>query len=207
MGKLPFKKRPGSKRFKRTISNKLRKNNGIRVPEVRVIGPDGKQIGVIPTREAQALAKKHQLDLVEVSPGTRPPVCRILDYGKYMYELSKKQKESKTTTSKLKEVKFRINIDTGDYMTKLRRAEIFLFKGNKLKVSLMFRGREMQHKDLGMDIVKRTLKDLEHMGHADAEPRSAGRNISVTLSPVAVNQRKLKYTGQEDDAPVEDSER
>jgi len=206
MGKLPFKKRPGSKRFKRTFTNKLRKNNGIRVPEVRVIGPDGKQIGVIPTREAQALAKKHQLDLVEVSPGTKPPVCRILDFGKYMYELSKKQKESKTTTSKLKEVKFRINIDTGDYMTKLRRAEMFLFKGNKLKISLMFRGREMQHKDLGMEIVVRTLRDLAHMGHADAEPRSAGRNISVTLSPLAVNQRKLKYTAQEEDAPKEDSE-
>ena len=206
MGKLPSGRRPGGKRFKRPVSTRLRKNEGIRVPEVRVIGPDGKQIGVIPTREAQALAKKHRLDLVEVSQGTKPPVCRILDFGKYMYELSKKQKESKTTKTKLKEVKFRINIDHHDYMTKLRRGEQFLFKGNKLKVSLMFRGREMQHKDLGMIIVNRTLADLEHIGHADAPPRSAGRNISVTLSPLAANQRKLKYSKQDDDVPEENSE-
>lgn len=156
-------------------------------------------IGVMPTKKALDLAKSVGLDLVEVSPNSRPPVCRILDFGKYMYEQSKKQKESKSTSQKLKEVKFRVKIDTHDYMTKIRRAEDFLDKGNKLKLTLMFRGREMEHTNLGFETVKRAIKDLESMATADNEPRLAGRNISVTLSPLPSSRRKKKFG----DEPVE----
>ncbi|MGE9296531.1 MAG: translation initiation factor IF-3, partial [Puniceicoccales bacterium] len=142
------------------------------MPEIRVIGPDGKQVGVMKTREALDLAKQAGFDLVEVSPNARPPVCRILDYGKYMYEQSKREKDSKKsqTASRLKEVKFRVRIEEHDYITKLRRAEQFLSKGSKLKVTLMFRGREMQHPELGFDVVKRAIKDLEHIALADSPP-------------------------------------
>lgn len=150
-------------------------------------------VGVMPTKKALELAKEVGLDLVEVAPNSRPPVCRILDYGKYQYEQSKRQKESKQTSQKLKEVKFRVKIDTHDYVTKIRRAEEFLDKGNKLKLTLMFRGREMEHQDLGFETVRRAITDLETMATQDNEPRMAGRNISVTLSPLPANRRKRKY--------------
>lgn len=150
-------------------------------------------IGVMPTKKALELAKEVGLDLVEVAPNSRPPVCRILDYGKYSYEQSKKQKDSKSTSQKLKEVKFRVKIDTHDYLTKIRRAEDFLDKGNKLKLTLMFRGREMEHTDLGFETIKRAIADLDGMATADNDPRLAGRNISVTLSPLAEGRRKRKY--------------
>jgi len=155
-------------------------------------------IGVMETKKALELAKSVGLDLVEVSPNSRPPVCRVLDFGKYMYEQSKKQKESKTTSQKLKEVKFRVKIDTHDYLTKIRRAEDFLDKGNKLKLTLMFRGREMEHTNLGFDTVKRAIADLETMATADNDPRLAGRNISVTLSPLPSSRRKKKYGDKEE---------
>ncbi len=158
-----------------------------------MVGPEGKMIGVMPTRKALDLAREVGLDLVEVAPNARPPVCRVLDYGKYQYEQSKRQKESKTASQKLKEVKFRVKIDTHDYLTKIRRAEDFLDKGNKLKLTLMFRGREMEHTDLGFETIKRAIADLDEMATADNEPRLAGRNISVTLSPLPANRRKRKY--------------
>lgn len=154
-------------------------------------------IGVMQTKKALELAKSVGLDLVEVSPNSRPPVCRILDFGKYMYEQSKKQKESKSTSQKLKEVKFRVKIDTHDYLTKIRRAEDFLDKGNKLKLTLMFRGREMEHTDLGFETIKRAINDLQTMATADNDPRLAGRNISVTLSPLPAGRRKKKFGDEE----------
>ena len=154
-------------------------------------------IGVMQTKKALELAKSVGLDLVEVSPNSRPPVCRILDFGKYMYEQSKKQKESKSTSQKLKEVKFRVKIDTHDYLTKIRRAEDFLDKGNKLKLTLMFRGREMEHTDLGFETIKRAINDLQTMATADNDPRLAGRNISVTLSPLPSGRRKKKFGDEE----------
>ncbi|MGE9290137.1 MAG: translation initiation factor IF-3 [Puniceicoccales bacterium] len=190
---------PSSSRSRRSYQSGPRRNERIRVPEIRVVGPEGAMIGVMPTKKALDLAKSVGLDLVEVSPNSRPPVCRILDFGKYMYEQSKKQKESKSTSQKLKEVKFRVKIDTHDYMTKIRRAEDFLDKGNKLKLTLMFRGREMEHTNLGFETVKRAIKDLESMATADNEPRLAGRNISVTLSPLPSSRRKKKFG----DEPVE----
>ncbi|MDX8415739.1 translation initiation factor IF-3 [Intestinicryptomonas porci] len=181
-----------------------RRNERIRVPRVRVIGPDGTQVGVMPTAEALALARKYKLDLIEVSPNAEPPVCRILDYGKYLYEEAKKQKSNKTSTAKVKEVKLRPHIDRHDYETKMRNAERFLFSGNKLKITMMLRGREMEFKNIAFDIVKRAIADLNHMGHADSEPKLMGKNIGVTISPVAQNQRKLKYSGEDEDIPEED---
>lgn len=181
-----------------------RRNERIRVPRVRVIGSDGSQIGVMATSEALALARKQKLDLIEVSPNAEPPVCRILDYGKYLYEEAKKQKSNKATTTKVKEVKLRPAIDRHDYETKMRNAERFLFAGNKLKITMMLRGREMEFKNIAFEIVNRAIADLSHMGHADSEPKLMGRNISMTMSPVAQKLRKLKYSGVEDDIPEED---
>lgn len=185
-----------------------RRNDRIRVPEVRVIGPDGKQIGVMNTRDALAMAQKVGLDLVELSPTARPPVCRILDYGKYMYELSKKDKDKKSSASKMKEVKFRVRIDHHDFITKLRRAEEFLDKGAKLKMTLSFRGREMQHSELGFDVVKNAIEGLAHIGQPDSPPRLVGRNITLTMSPLPANKKKpLKYSnhvGVDDDEDEDD---
>lgn len=178
---------------------RVRKNERIRVPRVRLIGADGKQIGVVPTDEALKLAKSAGLDLVEVSAGTKPPVCRILDFGKYMYEESKKQKGHKTTAPKLKEVKFRIGIEEHDYITKVRRAEEFLSKNSKVKVTLMFRGRELLYKDRGFEVVKRVIKDLEEMASPDAPPRLVGRNITFTLTPLPANKRKIKFNALEEE--------
>ena len=178
-------------------SNYVRRNERIRAPEVRVIGPDGNQLGVMHPKEALTIAKRAGLDLVEVSATARPPVCRILDYGKYQYEQSKKQKESKSSSQKIKEIKLRVRIDTHDYMTKIRRAEEFLDKGNKLKVTLQFRGREMEHKDLGFEKVKQAVTDLGHIGTADMEPKLVGRSVSVVMSPLPEGKRHMKYHEEE----------
>lgn len=181
-----------------------RRNERIRVPRVRVIGPDGAQVGVMSSADALALARKYRLDLIEVSPNAEPPVCRILDYGKYLYEEAKKQKSQKASSAKVKEVKLRPHIDRHDYETKMRNAERFLFSGNKLKITMMLRGREMEFKNIAFDIVNRALADLSHMGHADSEPKLMGRNISLTVSPVAQKLRKLKYSGEDEEIPEED---
>ncbi|MBQ2722522.1 MAG: translation initiation factor IF-3 C-terminal domain-containing protein, partial [Opitutales bacterium] len=123
-------------------------------------------------------------------------------YGKYMYEDSKKQKSHKAVTVKVKEIKLRPMIEINDFMTKIRAAEKFLYQGNKLKITLMMRGREMEFKDKAFDAVKRAIADLSHMGHADSEPKLMGRNIGVSMSPVPQNQRKLKYSGENEN--VED---
>ncbi len=182
-----------------------RRNERIRASRIRVIGADGSQLGIMAPQEALAIARRSGLDLLEVSPNAEPPVCRILDYGKYMYEESKKQKSHKVATVKVKEIKLRPMIEVNDFMTKIRNAEKFLFQGNKLKITLMMRGREMEFKDKAFEAVNRAIEDLRHIGHADSEPKLMGRNIGVSLSPVAQNQRKLKYSNQGDDIPEDDS--
>ena len=176
--------------------NYVRKNERIRAREVRLIGSDGKQIGIVSRDEAISAAKKAGLDLVEISANARPPICRILEFGKYMYEQSKRQKENRakaSSSSKIKEVKFRVRTEEHDYMTKLRHAEEFLYKGSKLKLSLMFRGRENEHKELGIEVLAKAAKDLEHVGQADSEPRLSGRHVNLVMSPLPGNRRQLKY--------------
>ena len=171
----------------------LRRNDRIRATEVRVIGPEGTNLGVMAPRKALELAKKVGLDLIEVSPSARPPVCRILDFGKFLYEESKKAKETKQASTKLKEVKFRVGIGEHDFVTKLRRAEGFLDHGNKVKLTLQFRGRENEHRQLGFERVKLAAKELEGVASADSEPRLVGRQVTQLLSPLPESKRVLKF--------------
>lgn len=157
------------------------------------------------TKDALAIANEAGLDLVEVAAAARPPVCRIMDFGKYVYEQQKKAKDSKGTSSKTKEVKFRPRVDVHDYITKVRRAEQFLNKGNKVKLTLTFRGREMSHTEVGFETMKRAIADLETMGHAENDARLIGRNINVMISPLPANKRKLKFT-QPDEPDIEEEE-
>lgn len=144
------------------------------------------------------------LDLVEVAPNANPPVCRIVDFGKFRYEMAKQDKEKKQSASKLKELKFRVNIDEHDYMTKIKRGEQFLDKGNKLKVQLQFRGREMAHKDLGEAVMRRVCNDLVGMAVVEMPPKQVGRSINMTLSPLPAAKRKRRFSIPEHD--VEDLE-
>ncbi|MGB0418311.1 MAG: translation initiation factor IF-3 [Opitutales bacterium] len=171
----------------------LRRNDRIRAAEVRVIGPEGTNLGTMPPKKALELAQKVGLDLIEISPGARPPVCRILDYGKYLYEESKKQKDTKQQSTKLKEVKFRISIGEHDFETKLRRAENFLSHGNKVKLTLQFRGRENEHRELGFERVKLASQELNGVALCDSEPRLVGRQVTQILSPLPESKRKLKF--------------
>jgi len=176
----------------------IRRNHRIKVPQVRVISPEGKQLGVIDTAKAVNLALEVGLDLVEVAPNATPPVCRIMDFGKYVYEEQKKHTHSKSTASKIKEIEFSARIEQNDFMTKLRHAEEFLDHGNKVKLRLKFRGREMAHTEIGFDVMKRAVNELVGMGHPDADPKLIGRNIHVMLTPLPVNKRKLKWHVKDD---------
>jgi translation initiation factor IF-3 len=141
-------------------------------------------------RKAQTLG----LDLVEVAPTANPPVCKIIDFGKFRYDISKHSKDKKPASSKLKEIKFRVNIDEHDYVTKVRHAEEFLDRGNKVRVQLQFRGREMAHQELGTQLVEKVRDDLSSMSQVETDPKIAGRNISMTLAPLPANRRKRKFT-------------
>ncbi|WP_075079865.1 translation initiation factor IF-3 [Terrimicrobium sacchariphilum] len=173
----------------------IRVNERIRAREVRVInGVNNEQIGVMRLDEALRQARSMGLDLIEISPNAQPPVCRIVDFGKFRYDLAKQEKEKRHTAGKVKEVKFRVNIDEHDYLTKIRHAEEFLDKGNKVKIHLQFRGREMAHQELGMQVVKRVKEDLATMGHVDMEPKLVGKAIGMTLSPLPAAKRKRKFS-------------
>jgi translation initiation factor IF-3 len=190
---------PRGKNNKRSNNrNYIRKNDKIRAREVRVIGSDGEMLGVMPPEEAVKIAKAEGLDLVEVAANAHPPVCRILEFGKYKYELSKNKKNKEKSAKRIKEAKFRPRIEEHDYVTKLRRSEKFLHQGNKLKITLMFRGREMEHINIGMDVVKRAIEDLSGVGRPDDEPKLNGRFIIVSLSPLPQNKRILKYNSVEE---------
>jgi translation initiation factor IF-3 len=190
---VPVRKQP---RGSQLINIKdIRVNERIRAREVRVInGITNEQIGVIRTDDAINRAKALGLDLIEVAPHAQPPVCRILDFGKFRYDLAKQEKDKKNTAGKVKEVKFRVNISEHDYLTKVRHAEEFLDKGNKVKVHLQFRGREMAHQELGMIVVKRVREDLATMGHVDMDPKLVGRAIGMTLSPLPASKRKRRFS-------------
>ena len=162
---------------------------------MRVIDAAGEQAGVMPTQQAIRLAQEQGLDLVEVSPTSRPPVCRIMDFGKYKYELSKKQKQSKKKqhTFQIKEVKFRPKTEEHDYQFKKKHAEEFLEKHYKVKFTLMFRGREMDHKEMGYKILDRLTVDLVNFGTVDRKPEFKGRLMIMYMSPLPVKvQPKAK---------------
>ena len=158
-----------------------------------IVGATNEQLGVMKLPDALRRAQSLGLNLVEVAPNAVPPVCRIVDFGKYRYELSKQDKEKKSAAGKLKEIKFRVNIDDHDYHTKVRRAEEFLDKGYKLKIHLQFRGREMAHQELGMALMQRVKADLSTMAHVEMEPRLVGKSIGMTLSPLPIAKRKRRF--------------
>ena len=159
-----------------------------------IVASNNEQLGVLRLDDAIRRARSMGLDLVEIAPNAQPPVCRIVDFGKFRYELSKQEKDKKQTTTRVKEIKFRVNIDEHDYLTKVRHAEDFLDKSNKVKVHLQFRGREMAHQELGMLVVKRVREDLAGMAHVDMEPKLVGRAIGMTLSPLPNGKRHRKFS-------------
>jgi translation initiation factor IF-3 len=160
-------------------------NERIRSPQVRLVGADGEQIGVVATQEALRRAREVDLDLVEVAPQANPPVCRIMDYGKFKYERDIRQKEArkKQSRTELKEIKFRPKIDAHDYGTKKGHVERFLRGGHKVKVTIMFRGREMTHTELGRKILDRLVGDLGEMVTVESMPKQEGRNMIMVISP------------------------
>jgi translation initiation factor IF-3 len=163
---------------------------------VRVVEEDGQhQLGVISTSQAIRIAKERGLDLVEVAPNADPPVCKIVNYGKYKYiqEKHKKEAHKHQKGGKVKEMKFRIGIDPHDYLIKITHAEDFLAEGHKVRIQLQFRGRQMAHQELGHMLAKKIKADLLTMGHVDQDPRMAGRNINMQLSPLPERQRQRKF--------------
>lgn len=165
--------------------NETRVNDRIRVPQVRVIADDGTQLGVLGVREALALAQEKNLDLVEVSPTARPPVCRIMDYGKFKYEQSKRERKArkKQHVMHLKEVKLRPKIDEHDYDFKVQHARDFLEKRDKVKFTVTFRGREMAHQELGHQMLQRVIADLAEIASPEHIPRSEGRTLVMIMLP------------------------
>ena len=159
-------------------------NEQIRDKEVRLIGENGEQIGIMSAKEAYFKAKDSGLDLVKISPNAKPPVCKIVDYGKYRYELARKAKEAKKKqkTVETKEIRLSPNIDTNDLNTKVNQTKKFLSKGNKIKVSLRFRGREMAHKAVGKEIMDAFFEKLEDMAVMDKPPKMEGRSMVMFLS-------------------------
>ena len=159
-------------------------NEQIRDKEVRLIGPDGEQLGIMSAKEAYFKAKDANLDLVKIAPTAKPPVCKIIDYGKYRYELARKAKEAKKKqkTVETKEIRLSPNIDTNDLNTKVNQARKFLSKGAKVKVSLRFRGREMAHRDVGREILDSFYKELEDVSTVDKPAKMEGRSMVMFLS-------------------------
>jgi len=172
-----------------------------------ILASNSEQLGVMKLSDALRRAQGLGLDLVEVAPTANPPVCKIVDFGKFRYDISKQEKDRKTTGAKLKEIKFRVNIDDHDYLTKIRHAEEFLDKGNKVRVQLQFRGREMAHQEFGMQLMHKVKEDLFGMSNVEMEPKIAGRNVTMTLSPLPAARRKRKFSVADNDSekpqPVE----
>jgi translation initiation factor IF-3 len=165
----------------------LRVNRQIRVPRVRLIGADGKQIGVVPTEEARRLAQEAGLDLVEVVPASHPPVCKIIDYGKFRYDQTKREKESKKAQHQIrvKEIKLKPAIDEHDFNVKLKAARGFLQQGNKVKVTCMFKGRQVAYPELGERVVERLCVGVEDLGAPESPPKRMGRTITTVIAPLA----------------------
>jgi translation initiation factor IF-3 len=160
-----------------------RVNEQIRISEVRLISASGEQLGIVETRKALDMARTEELDLVEVAANSRPPVCRIMDYGKYKYEQSKKSKKGKTGSSQLKEIRLGLRISEHDYDFKMRHAENFLKQRHKVKITVVLRGRENAHRDQGRELLRRVEEDLLAAGTPEAPMRDEGRNMTFILAP------------------------
>jgi translation initiation factor IF-3 len=176
----------------RRDSDEPRVNHRIRIPEIRLIDENGAQVGIIATSVAMEMAQERGLDLVEVSPASRPPVCRIMDFGKYKYEQSKKAKEArkKQHTVVIKEVQFRPKTDDHDYDFKVRNIIRFLEHKDKVKLTLRFRGREMSHMDFAMQTFDRLIADLAEHGKIEQEPKQEGRTVVMIMAPLSDREKR-----------------
>lgn len=186
----------------------VRTNRMIRVPQVRVIDNDGNQMGVMATRDALAAAESSGLDLVEVAPTANPPVCRIMDYGKYKYQMSKKAKEAKkkATVISVKEMKLRGKTEEHDFQFKLRNIKRFLEDGDKVKIMIIFKGREITHTELGMGMLKRVAEELKDMATIEAQPKLEGRSMSMVVAPAPQKVEKAEKAKTEAAAASETQE-
>ena len=167
------------------IAKEVAINWDIRAPEVRVIDPDGKQVGVLSVKEAIRIAEERGLDLVEVAPNSQPPVCRIMNYGKYKYQQSKRTQEARKhqTVIRIKEVKVRPRTEEHDFQFKLRHVKRFLDEGNKVKISILFRGREIAHPEFGKEVLNRFIEGVKDVMVIEQSPRLEGRNMVMILAP------------------------
>ncbi|HAA35397.1 MAG TPA: translation initiation factor IF-3 [Gammaproteobacteria bacterium] len=163
-----------------------RLNEDITYEQIRLVSDSGEQLGILSPDEARKIAEERGMDLVEIAPNAEPPVCRLMDYGKYLYASAKKKQESKKKQKQItvKEIKFRPGTDIGDYDIKVRNLTKFLDAGNKVKVTLRFRGREMAHQELGMEMLKRVEEDLKEIGVVEQMPKMEGRQMVMVLAPV-----------------------
>jgi len=162
-------------------------NDRIRCPEVRLIGAEGENVGVVSPERALELAENAGLDLVEISPNAEPPVCKIMDFGKYKYEQQKRESEArkKQKIIEIKEIKFRPGTDTHDYDVKMRNVFKFLENGDKVKITLRFRGREMAHLNLGRELLERVAEDVQEMGKVENMPKMEGRQMTMMIGPIS----------------------
>ena len=174
---------------------------------MRVIDPEGKQLGVIPTSQALALAQQRGMDLVEIAPNANPPVCKVVEFGKFKYEQEKREREARKHqhADKLKEIKLRLNIDDHDYETKVNHMRNFLKDGMKVKVSLFFRGREQGRTEFGHQLMQRVLTDLQGLCHVEASPRAIGRSLHMMVGPVRGAVKKPKAAAPEGEQPTADA--
>ena len=182
-------------------------NEQIREKEVRLIGADCRQLGIMAIGQAQQLADEANLDLVNISPKAEPPVCRIMDYGKFKYDQAIKAKQARKNQSKIetKEMKFRPKIDGGDYTTKKKHVLRFLSAGNKVKITIMFRGREMAHPEQGLTILERLADDLKDIAVIESQPKMEGRNMHMLIAPLPASMaaKKKKANDKKDEGKDE----
>ncbi len=187
------------------ISNELRINDRIRVPEVRLVGPNGETVGIVRIEDALRLAQEADLDLVEVAPTARPPVCKLMDYGKFKYENAQKAREARRNQTNviIKEMKLRPKIDAHDYETKKGHVVRFLKQGDKVKITIMFRGREQHRPELGLRLLERLADDVTELGFVESAPKQDGRNMIMVLGP---HKKKAEAKAEVKAAKVERAE-
>ena len=186
-------------------TTEARINDRIRAREVRLIGSAGEQLGTVPLPEALRIARESELDLVEVAPNAAPPVCKFMDFGRWQYEQEQRRKESrkKATNVVIKEMKFRPKIDDHDYTTKMKHVQRFLGEGNKVKLTIMFRGREMAHPELGRKILDQIAEDVAEFAIVESAPRQDGRNMTMVLHPTKKPGKAKAKSAAEPEAPTD----
>lgn len=181
-----------------SLRTRFRVNERIKAQQVRVINEEGKQIGIMVPEEAMRFAREAGLDLVEIAPDANPPVCKIIDFGKFLYQISKKEKQHrKKSTPQTKEIRLSVKISDHDYSYKLKHIREFLEEGNKVKVTIIFRGREIVHNEKGIELMERVIKDVSDIGKAEFQPKLLGRVMAMVLSPSRASGSKEQQKSEE----------